>query len=152
MKKSFKVRSWVICEDVRFEGNGKHILVGVYPGAIRLRKPPPVPAVRLFIWLQLELTKVDYGEYELRILDPHNASIADFKGRAKFKHMDEPATLICSTGEMTIPSYGTYSVEFGMGAPPTLLGTFAVRSFEEATPLEVIGLHYPPQGKVAWQH
>jgi len=136
MAKSFRVRSWVVCDDVRFEGNGKHILVGVYPGAIRLRKPPPVPVSTLFVWLQLEITKLDYAEYELRIVDPRDAQVARFRGNAKFKSTDEPATLICSTGPLTIPDYGIYRVEFGMETPPRLLGTFAVRSNEEAAPTE----------------
>jgi hypothetical protein len=118
------------------EGNGKHILVGVYPGAIRLRKPPPVPVSRLFVWLQLELTRVDYSEYELRIVDPREELVTRFRGQAKFKRTDEPATLICSTGPLTIPDYGIYRVEFGMKTPPRLLGTFAVRPVEEAAPPE----------------
>jgi len=139
MAKSFKVRSWVLCDDVRFEANGKHILVGVYPGAIRLRKPPPVAVSTLFVWLQLELTKVDYGEYELRIVDAREALVARFHGIARFKSADEPATLVCSTGPLTIPDYGIYRVEFGMETPPRLLGSFAACPFEEA-PLSVPGL------------
>jgi len=139
MARSFKVRSWVLCDEVRFETNGKHILIGVYPGALRLRKPPPVSVSTLFVWLQLELTKVDYGEYELRIVDPREALVARFRGKAKFKSADEPATLICSTGPLTIPDYGIYRIEFGMETPPRPLGSFAARPFEEA-PLSVSGL------------
>jgi len=136
MAKSFKVRSWVVCDDVRFEGNGKHILVGVYPGVIRLPKPPPVQVSRLCFWLQLELTKVDYSEYELRIVGPREELVTRFRGEAKFKRTNEPATLICSAGPLTIPDYGIYRVKFGMETPPRLLGTFAVGPVEEAAPPE----------------
>src|SRR5262249_14309638 len=119
--------------------NGKHILVGVYPGAIRLRKPPPVAVSTLFVWLQLELTKVDYGEYELRIVDAREALVARFRGIARFKSADQPATVVCVAGPRTLRHVASYRLSFAMATPPRRLGSFAACPFEEA-PLSVPGL------------
>lgn len=151
MDKSFKVRSWIICDDVRMESSGKHILVGVYPGAIRLRKPPPISVSSLVIWMQLELTKIDYGEYELRILASRDRTLARFHGPARFKNTEEPATLICPTGTLTLPDYGTYRIELGLGGPPKLLGIFAVRPMEDVTTRDVARL-YPTDAKLSRRH
>jgi hypothetical protein len=153
MAKPFKVRSWMICDDVRIENNGKYILVGVYSGAIRLRKPPPITIPTLTLWLQLDLTRTDYGDYELRLLDPRKEAAARFRGRAQFKRMDEPAVLIWSVGPMKVPDYGIYRLEFGMGTPPVLLGTFAVCPAQDTSPFEAARISYPAAAAgLAHQH
>ena len=37
-----RVRSWLLCDDIRIESNGKHLFIGVYSGIIKLRRPLPV--------------------------------------------------------------------------------------------------------------
>jgi hypothetical protein len=127
----YNVRSWLMCDDIRIETSGKYLLIGVYSGTMKVRRSLPVTLPTLSFWIQLELQKLDYGDYELRLLDPNNREAAHFRGLAHFARADEPAVLICLTGPITLSKYGTYRVEFGMGGAPGLLGTFAVRSSDE---------------------
>ena len=125
---SYRVRSWLLCDDIRIESNGKHLLIGVYSGIIKLRRPLPVTLPMLSFRIQMDLQKVDYGAYQLRVIDPHKRLVAQFRGLAQFARADEPAVLICMTGPITLSSYGTHNVEFGMGGLQHPLGTFEVRA------------------------
>ena len=142
-----------MCDDIRIESNGKYILIGAYSGTIRLRKPLPVTLPMLSFWIQLDLQKIDYGTYELRLLDPRKRQAAYFRGSARFARADEPGVLICRlTGPMTLSGYGTYRVEFGMGGPLHLLGAFAVRSSEEEAPFKAAQATYPALAGLSRQH
>jgi hypothetical protein len=132
-----------MCDDIRVENNGKYLLIGVYSGTIRLRRPPPVTLSMLSFWIQLDLKKLDYGDYELRLLDPRRQEAAHFRGPARFTRVDEPGVVMCLTGPLTLSSYGTYSVEFGLGRPLRLLGTFAVHPPADAILFKAAQATYP---------
>ena len=150
--RTYRVRSWLICDDVRIESNGKYILIGVYSGNITLRKPLPVTLPMLAFWIQLDLQKIEYGNYELRLLDPRKREAAHFRGSARFARPDEPGVLICMTGPITLSSYGSYSVEFGMDGPPQLLGAFTVRSSQGDAPFKTAAATYRTLGGLSRQH
>lgn len=150
--RSYRVRSWLMCDDIRIENNGKYLLIGVYSGTVRLRRPLPVTLSTLSFWIQLDLKKLDYGDYELRLLDPRRQEAAHLRGPARFTRVDEPGVVICLTGPLTLSSYGTYSVEFGFGRPLRLLGSFAVHSPEEATPFKAAQATYPALAGLSRQH
>jgi len=145
MARSYNVRSWLMCDDVRIENSGKYLLIGAYSGTMKVRRPLPVTLPMLAFWIQLELQKLDYGDYELKLLDPHGKQAAHFRGLARFARADEPAVLVCLTGPLTLSSYGTYRIEFGMGGAPFTLGTFAVRASEQADPYKAAESMYPAQ-------
>ena len=147
----YRVRSWLICDDVRIENNGKYILVGVYSGDIVLRKPLPVTLAMLAFWIQLDLQKANYGSYELRLLDPQKRQAAQFRGSARFTRADEPGVLICLTGPITLSNYGSYNVEFGIDGPPQLLGAFGVRSSEGDASFKPTA-KFPALGGISRQH
>lgn len=152
MVRSYGVRSWLMCDDIRIESNGKYLLIGVYSGTVRLRRPLPVTLSTLSFWIQLDLKKLDYGDYELRLLDSRSQEVAHLRGPARFARMDEPGVVICLTGPLTLSSYGTYSVEFGLGHPLRRLGTFAVHSSEKETPFKATQVTYPALAGLSRQH
>jgi hypothetical protein len=125
----------LLCDDIRIESNGKHLLIGVYSGIIKLRRPLPVKLPMLSFRIQMDLQKVDYGDYQLRVIDPRKRLAAQFRGLAQFARTDEPAVLICTSGPMILSSYGTHCLEFGMGGLLQPLGTFEVRAAQAESPL-----------------
>lgn len=56
-----EVSACVICDDIRLEASGKHILIGVYPHNLILPRAPF--EIRLFFWLQFHA--VETGALEL---------------------------------------------------------------------------------------
>ncbi len=140
---SYRVRSWLLCDDIRIECNGKHLLIGVYSGIIKLRRPLPVTLPMLSFWIQMDLQKLDYGSYQLRVIDPRKRLAAQFRGLAQFARSDEPAVLICMNGPITLASYGSYTVEFGMGGLLHPLGTFEVRAAQADAALGTTAPGYP---------
>jgi hypothetical protein len=141
-----------MCDDVRIENNGKYLLIGVYSGTIRVRKALPVTLSMLSFWIQLDLKQLDYDDYELKLLDPRRQEIAQIRGPARFARVDEPGVIVCFAGPLTISSYGTYSIEFGLGRPLRLVGTFAVRSSDEAAPIKAAYAAYPALAGLSRQH
>lgn len=141
-----------MCDDIRIENNGKYLLVGVYSGTIRVRKPLPVTLPMLSFWIQLELKKTDYGNCELRLLDAGGQEIACFRTPARFARTDEPGVLVCLTGPLTLARYGIYSVEFGLGSAPRPLGTFAVRPSDDGTPFKAVTPPHPALAGLSHQH
>jgi hypothetical protein len=141
-----------MCDDIRIENNGKYLLIGVYSGTIRLRRPLPATLPTLSFWIQIDLQEADYGSYELRLLDPRKRQAAHFQGPARFARVEEPGVLICQTGPVTLSSYGTYSIEFGMGGPPYLLGKFGVRSSDEEAPFKAAQAIYPALARLSRPH
>jgi uncharacterized protein DUF6941 len=141
-----------MCDDVRIENTGKYLLVGVYSGTIRVRKPLPVTLSMLSFWIQLELKKTDYGSCELRLVDPSQQEIACFRSSARFARVDEPGVLVCLIGPLTLARYGTYSVEFGLGCSPRPLGTIAVRPSDDAASFKSVTPAYPAIAGLSRQH
>lgn len=133
-----------MCDDIRIENNGKYLLIGVYSGTIKTRKPLPVTLSTLSFWIQIDLRRLDYGDYDVRLIDPRGREAAHVRRPARFARVDEPGVVMCLTGPLTLFSYGIYRVEFGLGCPPSLLGTFAVHPSEEATPLKAPQAIYSP--------
>ncbi len=140
---SYRVRSWLICDDIRIEYNGKHLLIGVYSGVIKLRTPLPVTLPMLSFWIQMDLQKRDYGAYHLRVIDPQKQLAVQFRGLAQFARVDEPAVLACMTGPIALASYGMYSVEFGMGGLLQPIGTFEVRAAQTEAAIGTTQPDYP---------
>ena len=59
-----KIATAIICEDVRIEENGKHIIIGVYPSDIVV---PETPAhVTVVLWLQLDDVGTHGKNFEFR--------------------------------------------------------------------------------------
>ena len=61
---SAKIANAIICEDVRVEGNGKHIILGVFSADILVRELPAF--IPIMLWLQLDDIGDEPEEYEYR--------------------------------------------------------------------------------------
>ena len=57
-----KIANAIICDDVRVERNGKHIIIGVYSGDIVVSETPAL--VPIMLWLQIDDVGGDAEEYE----------------------------------------------------------------------------------------
>lgn len=58
----------VLCEDVRVESNGKHIVIGVYTGNVVVYALPST--VQLTVWLCLEAKTPGHANVDVRGYDP----------------------------------------------------------------------------------
>lgn len=62
-----KVMNVIICDEVRRESNGKHIIIGVYPNDILVAESDFPSVIPLTIWAQLDLDDPKHKlEYEFR--------------------------------------------------------------------------------------
>lgn len=61
-----KVENAIICDDVRKEDNGKHLIIGVYPNNMLVPKFPATLAPSL--WIQLYLDEENETAIEFRIV------------------------------------------------------------------------------------
>lgn len=87
-----KIRSVILCDDIRQEKNNKHILIGVYGPSIRIAEIPG--AIPLAYFVQIEASKYNVGdevsfEVEVRAVYSDNRKNNFLKGGAKVTLIDD---------------------------------------------------------------
>lgn len=105
---AIKVLSVVLCDDIRQEANGKHILIGVYSGVLGIRSLPVT--LRLSWWIQL---LADPGKYEIdiRIIGPNDAQL--MSGKIMLESIAaKPSAFIVPKTAMQIQAEGIVRLEW----------------------------------------
>jgi hypothetical protein len=60
-----KVATAIVCEDVRIEKSGKHIIIGVYPSDIIIQETPA--QIPVLLWLQIDDVGSNDKSFDFRI-------------------------------------------------------------------------------------
>ena len=69
-----KIENVIICDIVRKEDNGKHILIGVYPKNVRVGVFPAM--LQFQVWFQTPVEEIKDFPVEFRIIDSEKKPIA----------------------------------------------------------------------------
>ena len=92
-----KFENVIVCDEVRIEDTGKHIIIGVYPETIVV---PEFPAgLLLCIWAQLYLDRDGELDVQLRVLE-NKKEVS--RGSAKFRITNHKEVLTTTFREIPV--------------------------------------------------
>ena len=117
MSQKYKLRSVIICDDVRQEVSGKEILIGVYSYSMLF---PSFPSIvpKLVIRIFMDLLDRTAKNFELNWKDPNGTPIANFKTQLPQAIPNEPLLLGFLIGPLTFNIEGVYPVELSLENEP----------------------------------
>jgi len=91
----------IICDDIRKEDNGKHILIGVYTGNINLAGPKPTDDMRvaanlhLHFWIACKVEeKIGIAPFEIKIDEPTKKGAIIINGQVTIDNPPKPNEII----------------------------------------------------------
>jgi hypothetical protein len=129
MTEPLRVRSVLICDDVRQEKNGKEILIGVYRDVIVVKDIPYVmPGV--FFWISTGPAKAVVGKrFGFKVTDPANNAIAKSIGMVSgpSEHPEEPYVIRIRIENLVLTQAGKYAIFFGEPGHEDQVSSFIVR-------------------------
>lgn len=115
----FKIKSVVLCDDVRIENNGKYLLLGVYTGGVVFGAPEPLilPSFRAFITAFTDLQVIE-GEVRVRA-ESGDASLLTTNIRMERSGVNNSDVtrldISIPIGPIQFTSIGKYLVEYNFG-------------------------------------
>jgi hypothetical protein len=126
MSETFTFRSFIVCEDIRTEINGKQILIGAYAGAILAESLPvfwPLFAIRV----EINPKKDTFESVQLKIEKPNGTILSIFEvSNIKVRDVAYPAALVFQRSPMVFDMVGNYPVSLAMDCAPVNIGSFTV--------------------------
>ncbi|MGH9367408.1 MAG: DUF6941 family protein [Thermoanaerobaculia bacterium] len=119
--------SLVLCDDVRFENNGKLLLIGVYSDVVQVVK---LPLQMRSIGLAIKAKVLATGRYpfSVSVADPQGNQLLDANGELNYE--GEPGRTIwfpVVMGPALLTTEGSYAVRISLGDGPAVHETFLVR-------------------------
>ena len=117
----------VLCDDVRFENNGKLLLIGVYSDVVQVGK---LPLQMRSIGLAIKAKVVSTGRYQfaVSVADPQGNQLLDASGEINYE--GEPGRTIwfpVVMGPALLTIEGPYTVRIALGDGAPVHETFLVR-------------------------
>jgi hypothetical protein len=122
---NYDIVSVIICDDVRQEGNGKEILIGVYNGTIVFKTlPSEIP--KLVFRISVRLHKLDAKKFSIAV--QHQSGKEIFSTTGDVLTFDDPYRIFGAVaGPLTFQEPANYKILFGIDAEPRPIGEFDVR-------------------------
>lgn len=121
----FRVVSFIVCDDVRREANGKEILIGVYSRDI-LVQSTPIVLPQLTFRIVLEIEKL-FEQFKLVIIQPNKEKLLEFSGTGHPTNIEEWLHIPVKFGKAELPEVGTYIVRVTLNGVWRKAGQFNVR-------------------------
>jgi len=120
-----KLLSFLFCDDVRMEANGKLILVGVYDSGIvfpaNTKFPAGVPALAFFCRFQLEGDDRHFDEVEVKF-HLNGKAIMSLKAAVAVKDFKLPISIFRSMSGFQLPSTGNLEFEMVLSSKGEVVG------------------------------
>lgn len=107
----FKIRGVVVCDDVRIENTGKHILIGVYLGTIAVFTLPT--KLKLTFWMEMSAEQMGHYSGEMQIVRPDGSVIV--KGGLKFSLDKKMSFIQLPNIPIEIQGYGPIDLQMKIG-------------------------------------
>ncbi|BBK38961.1 hypothetical protein STAQ_40390 [Allostella sp. ATCC 35155] len=124
-----KVRSLIVCEDIRREDNGKELLLGVFSGIIAAPKLPlKLPRMGFRIEAQIKAGDMS-GPTEVLVFGPDRKQIIKIDGEfpaSPTLRPGEPFSFSFTIGPVTFEKEGWYVVRWKMAGEEYRAGDFAI--------------------------
>jgi hypothetical protein len=119
--------SLVLCDDVRFENNGKLLLIGVYSDLVQVVN---LPLQMRSIGLAIKARVLETGKFAfaVSVADPQGNKLLDANGELNYE--GEPGRAIwfpVVMGPALLTIEGTYTVRISLGDAAFVEETFLVR-------------------------
>src|SRR4051794_10219322 len=108
-KKNFKIRSVILCDDVRQEVSGKEILIGVYNDVLIFGKMPSA-LTRLVCRVSLDLIPPRQAKANLLIVDPSGEILIRGNDLDIESSADPPAIAGLIQGSVLFSQAGKYTI------------------------------------------
>ncbi len=128
MPRDYKIKSVLICDDVRQEISGKEILIGVYNDVIVFTDIPTIiPKLAFRIAVSSEKT---LGTFKFRLEDPSRDKIIEIEGQVgnpQDPKLDPYRTIGIVCAGLPFSVVGTYRILLGIDRKPELIWDFVVR-------------------------
>ena len=109
----FKIEAAVVCDDLRVENTGKHILIGVYVGVIGLLSLPT--QLTLTWWIETAPPSADKIDGQMKIVHSDGAVLA----QGNFSIVVEPdkaSIITLQKVPVQIQSFGEIALMFKIGS------------------------------------
>jgi hypothetical protein len=119
--------SLVLCDDVRFENNGKLLLIGVYSDVVQVTKLP-LQLRSLGLAIKAKVLSTGRFGFSVSVADPQGNHLLDANGELNYE--GEPGRTIwfpVVMGPALLTTEGSYAVRISLGAAPVVHETFLVR-------------------------
>ena len=124
--KGYKITSFIICDELREEVSGKHIIIGMYNSAlITTSLPATLPKITFRICIEFD--RRNFKKCIFEILGPARKKIVAREGMISKYKLHEPAILVFPFFNPAFETEGVHSVRIGFDAPPRKFAEFEVR-------------------------
>jgi hypothetical protein len=123
---NYKIRSVIICDDIRREDNGKEICIGVYAGIIITSRFPAVLA-KLSVRMEFEDLPAGVHSVDIEVVDPRGNKVFSVSGEIEAPSIAEPGALSLGQGPVILPVEGKYTIRFGFDNHIRPVSRFLVR-------------------------
>jgi hypothetical protein len=117
----------VLCDDVRFENNGKLLLIGVYSDVVQVVKLP-LQMRSLGLAIKAKLLETGKFPFSVSVSDPQGNKLLDASGELNYE--GEPGRIVwfpVVMGPALLTIEGTYAVRISLGDGPFHQEDFLVR-------------------------
>lgn len=135
---NYEVTSSIVCEDVRIEGNGKEILIGVYNETI-IVGAMPYAFPKLCFRFTARVKKPDLLVCAYKLIDPHGNALVDYPVVPVSPYLVGEATIFGFVASVVFNAEGEYVASFGIGEPPIPTMRFTVRKPTTAEEVAKVG-------------
>ncbi|HKF44288.1 MAG TPA: hypothetical protein VKG01_14390 [Thermoanaerobaculia bacterium] len=117
----------VVCDDIRFENNGKLLLIGVYSDTVQVFKLP-LQLRSLGLAVRAKVMSAGRIRFSVSATDPQGNSLLEANGEMNYD--GEPGRTIwlpIVMGPALLTTEGNYSVRVALGDAPAIHESFAVK-------------------------
>jgi hypothetical protein len=125
-----KIRSVIVCDDVRQERSGKDICIGIYNGVIVVGGLPAIMR-QLSFRIEFEIDTPGKRAIALELIDPARNKIIQADGEVEIENAKDPGSLTFSFGPVTFAIPGRYSINFTINSQKRTVARFTVRAAEQ---------------------
>ena len=117
----------VVCDDIRFENNGKLLLIGVYSDVVQVFKLP-LQLRSLGLAVRAKVMAAGRIAFSVTATDPQGNSLLEANGEMNYE--GEPGRTIwlpIVMGPALLTTEGSYNVRVALGDAPAIHETFVVK-------------------------
>ena len=126
-RQSIEFEALVLCDDVRFENNGKLLLIGVYSDLVQVMNLP-LQMRSIGLAIKARVREVGKFQFSVSVADPQGNKLLDANGELNYE--GEPGRTIwfpVVMGPALLTIEGAYTVRIALGDGPLVEETFLVR-------------------------
>ena len=117
----------VLCDDVRFENNGKLLLIGVYSDVIQVVNLP-LQMRSIGLAIKAKVTETGKFPFSVTVSDPQGNKLLDANGELNYDgESGRTIWFPVVMGPALLTIEGTYSVRISLGDGPVVEEAFLVR-------------------------